>query len=129
MVLRPGQTQFDAIFDGAGVARDAQGRPVRAMPVAASAPSLSEVDLAQSPFVVAWETTQACDLACRHCRTVAQPRRHPDELSTLEGMRLLNDVRGFGHPLFVLSGGDPLKRPDIVALVKHGARLGLRMGL
>lgn len=126
MALKPG---CDPIFDGSGVARDSQGRPVRTTPVAASAPRLADVDLNASPFVVVWETTQACDLACRHCRAQTQPRRHPDELSTLEAMRLMNDVRQFGRPLFVVSGGDPLKRPDIVALVKHGARLGLRMAL
>ncbi len=126
MALEPG---CDPIFDGSGVARDALGRPVRMTPVAASAPRLVDIDLDASPFVVVWETTQACDLACRHCRAETQPRRHPDELSTLEAMRLMNDVRQFGRPLFVLSGGDPLKRPDLVALVKHGARLGLRMAL
>ncbi|MEJ2216791.1 MAG: TIGR04053 family radical SAM/SPASM domain-containing protein [Gemmatimonadota bacterium] len=126
MALKPG---CDPIFDGRGVARDAQGRPVRTSPAAASAPRLTDIDFETSPFVVVWETTQACDLACRHCRAETQPRRHPDELSTLEAMRLMNDVRQFGRPLFVLSGGDPLKRPDIVALVKHGARLGLRVAL
>jgi radical SAM protein len=126
MALEPG---CDPIFDGRGVARDAQGRPVRTTPVPASAPQLVDVDFESSPFVVVWETTQACDLTCRHCRAQTRLRRHPDELSTLEAMRLMNDVRQFGRPLFVLSGGDPLKRPDIVALVKHGARLGLRMAL
>ncbi len=87
------------------------------------------IDFAQSPFLVIWETTQACDLACKHCRAEAQPNRHPDELTTAEAKRLLEDVRRFGPIIFVFSGGDALKRPDIVELVRHGADLGLRMAI
>jgi radical SAM protein len=87
------------------------------------------VDFDRSPFLVIWETTQACDLACLHCRAEARPERDAGELSTAEAKRLMEAVRGFGRPLFVLTGGDPLKRPDTVELVEHGARLGLRMGM
>jgi AdoMet-dependent heme synthase len=83
----------------------------------------------QAPFLVIWETTQACDLACKHCRAEAQPNRHPHELSTQEAKRLLDDVRRFGRIIFVFSGGDALKRPDIVELVEYGASLGLRMAI
>jgi radical SAM protein len=92
-------------------------------------PRLPEVDFEHSPFLVIWETTQACDLACLHCRAEARAHRDRDELSTLEAMRLMNHVRRFGRPLFVLTGGDPLKRPDTVELVEHGARIGLRMAM
>jgi len=92
-------------------------------------PDLSEVDFGEAPYLVIWEVTRACDLACRHCRAEAVPHRDPRELSTLEAMRMMNEVRRFGRPLFVMSGGDPLKRSDTVDLVEHGARLGLRMGL
>jgi AdoMet-dependent heme synthase len=51
------------------------------------------IDFDRSPFLVIWETTQACDLACKHCRAEAQPNRHPDELSTAEAKKLLDDVR------------------------------------
>ncbi|GMR12595.1 MAG: TIGR04053 family radical SAM/SPASM domain-containing protein [Gemmatimonadota bacterium] len=74
-----------------------------------------------------WETTQACDLACKHCRAEARPWRDPDELTTEEGKKLLDDVRRFGPIIFVFSGGDALKRPDIVELVRYGSDLGLRM--
>jgi AdoMet-dependent heme synthase len=87
------------------------------------------IDFRQSPFLVIWETTQACDLACRHCRAEAQPDRHADELTTTEAKQLLEDVRRFGPIIFVFSGGDALKRPDIVELVAHGAGLGLRMAI
>ncbi|HET8654602.1 MAG TPA: TIGR04053 family radical SAM/SPASM domain-containing protein [Longimicrobiaceae bacterium] len=102
-------------------------------PDAALAPSakprLPEVDFDRSPFLVIWETTQACDLACLHCRAEARAWRDGGELSTDEARRLMERVREFGRPLFVLTGGDPLKRPDIVELVEYGAGLGLRMAM
>lgn len=83
-------------------------------------------DFAQAPFLVIWEVTQACDLACLHCRASAEPCRHPLELTTEEGFRLLNEIRGFGEPLIVFTGGDPLKRPDLFDLLSYSVRLGLR---
>lgn len=85
------------------------------------------IDFDRAPFLVIWETTRACDLACKHCRAEAIPCRDSGELSTVEAMRLMNDVRHFGRIVFVLSGGDCLKRPDVVDLVEHGAQIGLRM--
>jgi AdoMet-dependent heme synthase len=90
---------------------------------------MARIDFDQSPFLVIWETTQACDLACKHCRAEAQPDRHPAELTTAEAKKLLEDVRRFGPIIFVFSGGDALKRPDIVELVAYGASLGLRMAI
>ncbi len=86
------------------------------------------VDFAQAPFLVIWETTQACDLACTHCRASAQPDRDPGELTTAEGEQLLLQTAEMGTPVFILSGGDPVKRPDLCTLVSRGKQLGLRMG-
>jgi radical SAM protein len=83
-------------------------------------------DFSQAPFLVIWEVTQACDLACRHCRASAQPERHSEELSTPEGLALLDQIRDFGDPLMVFTGGDPLKRPDLFELVERSVKLGLR---
>jgi radical SAM protein len=88
----------------------------------------TSVDFAQAPFLVIWETTQACDLCCTHCRAAAQPLRHRDELTTMEGAALLDDVAAMGTPVFILSGGDPVKRPDLLHLIRHGKSRGLRMG-
>ena len=89
-----------------------------------------EIDTTRRPFVLIWELTRACELACKHCRADARPRRHPDELTTVEGRRLLEEVRLFGEgQLVVLSGGDPLARDDTVELVDHGTDIGLRMTL
>ena len=109
------------------------GTPSRNAPLRASAapsrPALSEMDFERAPFIVIWETTQACDLACLHCRASAVPRRDPRELSTDEAKDLIDAVRGFGRPLFVLTGGDPLKRPDTVELVRYAAAAGLRVAM
>jgi MoaA/NifB/PqqE/SkfB family radical SAM enzyme len=79
-----------------------------------------------APPLVIWETSQACDLACSNCRASAAPRRHSLELTTKEGIRLLEEVRAFGNPLMVLTGGDPLKRPDLFTLIRSSVALGLR---
>ncbi len=84
-------------------------------------------DFDQAPLLVIWETTQACGLSCRHCRASAQPGRNPGELSSEEGLRLVDAVAEMGTPLFILSGGDPLNRPDLAELVRHGKARGLRM--
>jgi radical SAM protein len=87
-------------------------------------------DTSQRPIVLVWEVSQACDLACDHCRAEAIPERHPDELITAEGKQLLDDARRFGEgQVVVLSGGDPLKRPDLAELVAYGDERGLRMAL
>jgi len=80
----------------------------------------------QAPMLVIWEATQACDLACVHCRASAQSERHPHELTTEQGYRLLDEIRSFGEPLMVFTGGDPLKRPDLFDLVRHSVKIGLR---
>jgi radical SAM protein len=80
----------------------------------------------QAPMLVIWEVTQACDLACVHCRASAQPERNPAELSTEQGYRLLDEIRSFGEPLMVFTGGDPLKRPDLYELIRYSVKIGLR---
>lgn len=92
-------------------------------------PSIARTNFSESPFLIIWETTQACDLACLHCRASAQPMRDPAELDTATAMKLMDTARSFGHPLFVLTGGDPLKRPDTVELVEYGTSIGLRVAM
>ncbi len=85
--------------------------------------------MADHPLVAIWEVTQACDLACVHCRACAVSQRHPLELATHEGFALLDAMADMGTSIVVLTGGDPAKRPDLVALVEHGAQRGLTMAL
>jgi AdoMet-dependent heme synthase len=82
-------------------------------------------DLNQCPLIVIWETTQSCDLACCHCRASAQPMRHPLELTTRESEKLIRDVADLRPPIFIFTGGDPLKRPDIYHLVRYAASYNL----
>lgn len=82
--------------------------------------------IAPRPPLVVWELTRACPYACRHCRRDADPYRHPCELSTLEAMRVMNEVRRLGEAELVLTGGEPAERPDLVELVRHAGRIGLR---
>ena len=90
---------------------------------------MTTMDFNQSPFIVIWEATQACDLACVHCRASAQPRRNPFELSTPEAKRLIQQVAELRAPVFVLTGGDPLKRSDIYELVQFATSCGVRTSL
>lgn len=85
------------------------------------------LDFERAPLVLTWEITQACDLKCVHCRAEACPDRHPDELSTEEAKAVIERVAAFSphRPILVFSGGDPLKRPDLVELVEHATGLGL----
>ena len=88
-----------------------------------------KLDFNERPFIVIWETTQACDLSCVHCRACAQPLRSALELSTSDAKRLIDEIAALEAPVFVMTGGDPLKRPDIFELVKYGADRGVRTSL
>jgi radical SAM protein len=85
-----------------------------------------------APARVYWELTRACDLACRHCRATAQPQRAADELDTAACERVLRQIATATpapKPHVVLTGGDPLKRDDLVHLVGYGSGLGLGMSV
>ena len=92
-------------------------------------PGVPQLDFNERPFIVIWETTQACDLACVHCRACAQPIRSALELKTEEAKHLIDEVAGLRAPVFVLTGGDPLKRPDIFELVEYATARGVRISL
>lgn len=80
------------------------------------------------PRLIAWETTRACNLACRHCRAEAVLEPPQGELSFEEGRHLLDQAAAWPPPpMIILSGGEPLMRPDILELAAYGHRLGLRM--
>ncbi len=85
-------------------------------------------DFDQAPFLVIWEVTRSCALACRHCRAEAINWRHPDELTLEEGQKLLDDIVQMGTPIVIFSGGDPLQRDDLEDLIRYGKQIGLRVG-
>jgi AdoMet-dependent heme synthase len=88
-------------------------------------------DFSRNPMLVYWEMTQACKLACKHCRAEAMPTANPLELSTTESMTFLNQLVDFGDPLphLILTGGDPLSRPDIYDLIDYACGLGLEVSI
>ena len=81
-----------------------------------------------APRNVYWEMTIACDLECKHCRASAIPHRDPLELSTEEAEALLRDVKEMGS-MIVLTGGDPMKRPDLFDLIAYGREIGLPVSI
>ena len=84
-------------------------------------------DFTQTPLNVYWEMTQACGLACRHCRMEKMPNPDPLELTHQESLELLKQIAEFGSPLpqLILTGGDPLLRPDLLTLMDEARRLGI----
>jgi AdoMet-dependent heme synthase len=91
---------------------------------------LAALDYDRAPFTIAWELTRSCAYACAHCRADAQPKRHPGELTTAEGLDLVDRLAGFGtRPILVLTGGDPLMRRDVFELAAHANERGLRVSL
>jgi len=77
--------------------------------------------------LLAWETTRRCNLACLHCRAAAGSGPYPGELTTAEGLKLLDDLATMGQVVVILTGGEPLLRDDIYDLAAHGTKLGHRM--
>lgn len=83
----------------------------------------------ESPRLVYWEITKRCNLRCAHCRAVPQAGPSPDELSLSEGFRLIDGIGECGRPILVLTGGEPLLRPDLFTLARHATLRGLRIAL
>jgi radical SAM protein with 4Fe4S-binding SPASM domain len=82
------------------------------------------------PRLVFWETTAACNLVCSHCRrTEIADGAAPDQLTTEEAIRLIDEVSAWGRTILVFSGGEPLLRPDIFPLLEHAREKGLMVAL
>ena len=83
------------------------------------------------PFIVFWEVTRACGLACAHCRADAIHHRDPNELSTAEARRLFDDLAAYDapRPIVVLTGGDPFERDDLAELVEYATQRGVHVSL
>ena len=81
------------------------------------------------PRLIAWEVTRTCNLRCVHCRAASIDKPYPDEFSTEECLKLLDNIVAFASPIIILTGGEPLARPDIYEIAVHGTNKGLRMVL
>ncbi len=88
-------------------------------------------DFSRTPLNIYWELTQACPLACRHCRAEAMPCAAPGELTHTQAVAFLKQIPEFGDPVpnLILTGGDPLARPDLFALITEAKALKIPMSI
>ena len=77
------------------------------------------------PFIVSYSITTKCNLKCKHCYSDSVEAA-PDELSTAEALRLMDDLSRWGIRLLVIDGGEPLCRPDVLDIVKYASSKGIR---
>jgi len=89
-----------------------------------------ELPMAPPLRLVFWETTAGCNLECAHCRRLEVSKElMRNDLTTEEGRSLINQIAAVGRPVLVLSGGEPLMRPDIFDLAAHAKNAGLLVAL
>ena len=79
--------------------------------------------------MVAWEITRGCNLSCLHCRALSGEGPYPGELTTEECLQLVDDIASFSNPVVILTGGEPMLRPDVYQIAEYGTGKGLRMVL
>ncbi len=79
------------------------------------------------PKVIAWELTRRCALRCRHCRGSARDEFYEGELSTEECRKVIDGIAEYVKPVLILTGGEPMTRPDIYELARHAANTGMRV--
>jgi heme b synthase len=77
--------------------------------------------------MIAWEVTRSCNLNCIHCRAASHFGSYPGELSTKQCFHLIDDIASASRPVIILTGGEPLLRPDIFEIAAYGTQKGLRM--
>ncbi len=77
--------------------------------------------------LVAWEITRRCNLFCAHCRASSEDEQYEDELSIQECYQLVDEIIKVGKPILILTGGEPLARPDVLQIARYGVGKGLRV--
>ena len=90
-------------------------------------PNSSPPEKGDTVRMIAWEVTRSCNLNCVHCRAAANSGPYPGELSTEKCFQLINEIAAMSSPLIILTGGEPLLRPDIFEIASYGTNKGLRM--
>src|SRR5579884_874399 len=81
------------------------------------------------PRLIFWEVTKGCNLRCVHCRATATELASPNDLSTPRALDIIAQIADFFSPILVLSGGEPLYRPDIFQLARFATEKGIRAAL
>jgi heme d1 biosynthesis radical SAM protein NirJ len=79
--------------------------------------------------VVIWNLVRRCNLTCRHCYATSADKDFPGELGTAQVFTVLNDLKGFRVPVLILSGGEPLMRPDIFEISHRAKAMGFYLAL
>ena len=79
--------------------------------------------------VVIWNLVRRCNLRCKHCYSISGDVDFPGELTTAEVFRVMGDLEAFGVPAIILSGGEPLLRPDIFEISRRAKAMGFYVGL
>jgi heme d1 biosynthesis radical SAM protein NirJ len=79
--------------------------------------------------VVIWNLIRRCNLTCKHCYSISADRDFPGELSTAEVFAVMDDLKAFGVPVLILSGGEPLLRGDIFEVSRRAQEMGFYVGL
>ena len=92
------------------------------------APSPKPVTMGSGPVVI-WNLIRRCNLACKHCYATSADIDFEGELSTSEVFAVMEDLRAFGVSVLILSGGEPLLRPDIFEISQHAKEMGFYVGL
>ncbi len=97
------------------------------MPLMSSRP----FDYNSKPILIFWETTKACDLACKHCRASALTEGLPDEMNLEQSFNLLDQIKSFGppYPVLILTGGDIMKKKGLEQILKRAKELGLPVSM
>ena len=80
----------------------------------------------QPPIAVLWDLTSRCNLRCKHCVVSAGPSC-PDELSLEDCRRLIDEMSAFGVSQLILSGGEPMLRPDFFDIARYAASKSLSL--
>jgi AdoMet-dependent heme synthase len=81
----------------------------------------------RSVRMIAWEVTRSCNLNCVHCRAASHCGPYSGELSGKKCLALMDEIAAVSSPVIILTGGEPLLRPDIFEIADYGTRKGLRM--
>jgi heme d1 biosynthesis radical SAM protein NirJ len=79
--------------------------------------------------VVIWNLVRRCNLTCKHCYSISADKDFAGELSTSEVYKVMDDLKAFRVPVLILSGGEPLMRPDIFDIGRRAKQMGFYVGL
>ncbi len=79
--------------------------------------------------IVIWNLIRRCNLTCKHCYSVSADKDFPNELSTKEVFHVMDDLKAFGVPVLILSGGEPLLHPDIFVIAQRAKAMGFYLSL